>query len=249
MCVVFACTKSVPSADDLFAAEEINSHGAGIAWVDRKAGLVRWKKGIEADEVAALAAKLPLPMLIHFRIASVGPEVPALTHPFPLDSDASLALNGATPNGVLMHNGTLGGWQTDLKQAAYQARMHIPVGPWSDTRAMAWIIANFGIGMMDLIRPAQKLVILHPKDGILLGPDVEWFYSLDKGFIFSNRGWIKEKKKKDKKEEVEAEVVSGTKSLGAPPQASAPPPGSKVSIARCEDLVRELGDGTLRLVV
>lgn len=263
MCVIFGCESALPKENELFAAEKINSHGAGIAWIDKtdkKNPTVRWVKGIDAKEVIKMAPKLPFPLVIHFRIASSGAEVPELTHPFPLSYNAEDWLEGTCSNGVLFHNGTLTGWRADLREAVHRSKKMLTGGHWNDTRAMAWLIGNFGMGYVSLIQPEQKLAILHPQTGLWFGPEDEWYGGEKeghKGFYYSNRGWIPVHKSSggnwkgssDSKEEKQASTQVTTHAGGMGSRAKVLPVGSEASLARVTELVAELDKGKVRLLV
>lgn len=80
-----------------------NSDGAGFAYVDKDNGKVRIKKGFMTSiaflnayqEVVKEGHHLNMPMLLHFRIATLGGINHDNCHPFPIK------------NGALIHNGVL----------------------------------------------------------------------------------------------------------------------------------------------
>lgn len=178
MCVIYACTGKVPDIEELEAGGLVNDDGGGVAWVDTIRGekRVRWDKGLKtAKDVHDVAAQLPLPVLIHFRYATIGGPTPLLTHPFPVTERVPLALRGNTV-AVLMHNGHWGKWDDAIKDLCARSGKKLPEGPWSDSRAMAWVAANFGLGMLNiLIGDSQKVAFLHATKGLHIINPKSWF--------------------------------------------------------------------------
>lgn len=161
MCVIMYVEDKRPTEDMVQRAWKRNSHGGGVAW--REDGEVHWSKGLDEKDMQRLCRELPFPYVAHFRIASTngGGISDPLCHPFPVDVNPSQALVGKTTGSVLFHNGDWGGWRIDMKDAALKTGIHIPYGRCSDSRAMAWLSAIFGIYFMDLLH-GQKGVIFSP---------------------------------------------------------------------------------------
>ena len=165
MCVIMLASKVKPTEEMVSKAYFQNDHGAGIAWREKdKEGkpIVRWKKGLNEDEIQEMIRDLALPFVAHFRIASVGGKRQSLCHPFPVDKHVDLALEGETRGYVLFHNGHWGEWKSFSKETALKMGRPIPVGCWSDSRAMAWAACNYGPGILEWID--EKCVIFGPKD-------------------------------------------------------------------------------------
>lgn len=160
-----------------------NDHGGGVAW--QQDGLVRWQKGIDSCErMEDYALTLPVPFVLHFRIASVGPKVPLLTHPFILDPEGGNELAGATLNSALFHNGTWNGWASELWKFATCSGLKIPKRPWSDSRAIAYIIAHLGEHAIDFV--GETIAVIGVEG------EVDMYgsrWSLVDGFYVSNTGW------------------------------------------------------------
>jgi hypothetical protein len=174
MCVLWTCYRNLPPEEDIRAGFELNSDGAGIAWFETKTR-VKWIKGLKTVEelLAALDGK-PLPLIIHCRMASAGGSDLRLTHPFPINTSAApLSLQGEAKS-VIAHNGHWGDWETELKRAIYQSNtgLKLPEGPWSDTRAMAWLTAHFGPGMLSLF--PGKLAVM--KNGEIYCYGGNWWH-------------------------------------------------------------------------
>jgi len=161
MCVVLIPEKRRPTDDEVERAFDANSAGAGIAW--RAGGFVHWEKGImEVEKMKELCQTTPLPYIAHFRIPTEGGKRPSLCHPFPVEKTVSLDLIGKTKNYVLFHNGHWTEWKKMSLEAAVISNTKVPVGKWSDTRAMAFVAAIYGIGILDFIN--EKAVAFGPVD-------------------------------------------------------------------------------------
>lgn len=166
MCVIMVCDTSRPTEEMVEQAFQTNGHGAGIAWreTDEHGPYLRWFKGIDDVEVIKrLILEAPLPFVAHFRIASIGPHVKALTHPFPVSEDVSLSLQGTTRGSLLFHNGTWSGWKSVLLDCSIRGLWHIPAGIWSDSRAMAKMAHHLGIGYLDFFEN-EKIIVLDPAE-------------------------------------------------------------------------------------
>lgn len=160
-----------------------NDDGAGVAWIDNVNGRprVRWHKGLkDENEVHEITKDLKPPVMIHFRLATIGGKTPLLTHPFPLTERAPLALTGDTV-AVMAHNGHWNKWDDVLKDLCARSGKMLPAGPWSDSRAMAWIIANFGIGMLNITADYQKVAVLHAVKG---------FSVINQSMWYEKKGWM-----------------------------------------------------------
>lgn len=150
MCVILLCQENRPSEEMIEKAYNRNSDGAGLAW--REGDEVVWKKGLNVAQITDLAMTVPLPYVLHFRIASVGGVHPALTHPFPIEEEDDLALEGRTRGHVIFHNGHWGDWEKVLFQTAMLAKVKLPRrGLWSDTRALTWSTRYYGFGLLDKV--------------------------------------------------------------------------------------------------
>lgn len=174
MCVIMLIDKIRPNDLMIDKAWARNKDGFGAAWREEgKDGTpeVVWHKGIEdVNEARELIRTLPMPFIAHFRVASSGGVRQSLTHPFPINKTAPLNLQGRTKGNVLFHNGDWKGWHTDVKEASIRSNTHIPMGRFSDTRAMAFLCSIYGPGFMELL-PEQRGVVFGPANyEILTGP-------------------------------------------------------------------------------
>jgi len=166
---------------------QANQHGAGIAW--REGNQTIWKKGLDLEEITELCAQVPLPYVAHFRVPSCGGPSLFLTHPFPIQKDVPLELEGSTKGNVLFHNGHWSAWKTTMLDASIRGNAKLPTGKWSDSRAMAWMAANYGIGMLEFID--EKAVVFGPTELELFGN--QGWAKVGEGIWVSNKGWEHER--------------------------------------------------------
>lgn len=194
MCVIYACIKSAPSQYMMDTAAEYNDDGAGIAWLGdrekdgKKTKVVFWEKGLglkPKDIIAKLKDK-PFPYLIHLRKASEGGVSEALCHPFPVSAHAETWAEGSAPS-VLCQNGTWSAWKNEVRDAVYKSKAKFPGGEWNDTRALAWMVGNFGAGYLDImVGSPGKIAILESNGNLFFGPPGDWKVHEDGNFFASN---------------------------------------------------------------
>lgn len=192
MCVIAVAAKERCSPEMVAKMFQANQHGAGIAWRDKDekgVGTVAWKKGLDLEEVTELCAQVPLPYVAHFRIPSCGGPSLFLTHPFPIQKDVPLELEGSTKGNVLFHNGHWTAWKTTMLDASIRGNGKLPLGKWSDSRAMAWMAAHYGIGMLEFID--EKAVVFGPIELELFGSGT--WGKASEGIWVSNKGWEHER--------------------------------------------------------
>jgi hypothetical protein len=195
MCVVALCDEdkrlTEAQIEDMYDA---NSHGAGIAWRDKKGRktVVKWAKGLDLDQMKALALTLPLPYVAHFRIPTCGPTqgiYAPLCHPFPITDGVELHEEGEFDGYLLFHNGQWFDWEAKLLDYACKGNWKLPEGKWSDSRAMAKMAHHLGLGVLDFFK--QKICLFSPDKIFLVGDG--WIYpqeaSVPLGICVSNVGW------------------------------------------------------------
>lgn len=186
MCVIMIATDTRPTDEMVEKAFDTNDDMSGIAY--RKDGLVHWKKGIDnVEEMKAHARNLPLPYILHFRIASIGKICTELAHPFPVQKDVPLWPEGETGGYVLFHNGSWHRWEDACLELAthHQEIEEVPEGEWSDTRAMAWMVAWKGKNVLNFIK--EKCVLFSPDDMEIFRSDWEMVNGVrcsNKHFLF-----------------------------------------------------------------
>lgn len=181
MCVIFVASKERPTPEMVEQAYDYNDAGAGIAW--REGGLVKWEKGLELARVKELVAAAPLPFVVHFRIPTVGGKREELCHPFPVDKDVPLTLKGAIKGFVLFHNGHWKDWKETVLRSIVSKGATLPGGKWSDSRAMAWMAAQFGVSVLEMID--EKSVAFGPKQCEIAGTG----WTMSGGVWCSNELW------------------------------------------------------------
>jgi hypothetical protein len=189
MCVIMIADEVRPSESAIARGFAANPSGAGIAWRDTHEGepVVRWIKGVmNLPDIQDLVKTTPLPFIVHFRIPTVGGSIPDLTHPFPIHEKTTNSLKGATKGAVLFHNGHWREWQEKMMESAIKGNAKLPVGKWSDSRAMAWIAARHGLGMLEFIANASNRVVAFGPKGIQIFG--ETWDEVD-GILVSNKSW------------------------------------------------------------
>lgn len=170
MCQIFYTPgRAVPSRKLLKEAADANRHGAGVMWYHRgKKGQphqIQWSKGFAKDEDAIdLFLELgDTTRAIHFRAASVGGVSNELTHPFPVNAEASVALEGSAQR-VIMHNGTWHNWKDLLVGACLRRAIEIPPGPWSDSRAIAFLTHLLGPNLWPILDLESRILVFDAED-------------------------------------------------------------------------------------
>lgn len=165
MCVIIVAPTRFPCHNVIKAAASCNSHGAGIAFL--KDGKVKFSKGnLTPEEIIAFEAISNPPYLIHFRLATQGGQKPELAHPFPVSLTHMDDLEGVA-NMVLAHNGTWGEekWRNFVVKSAKQDQktreFNMPSGPWSDSKAIAWLYSIYGSFFLEHLN--EKVATLDPK--------------------------------------------------------------------------------------
>jgi hypothetical protein len=183
MCVILVATDKRPSPELIAKAYDYNPEGAGAAW--RKDGEVYWEKGCTLERMQEIAATVDLPFIEHFRISSVGKDniLPELTHPFLIEENAPLSLQGHTKSAVLFHNGHWSQWKSFLLDSVRMLGWKLPKGKWSDTRAMAWYAAHVGTSILDFLD--QKTVAFSPDDCEVFGTG----WTMVEGILASNNSF------------------------------------------------------------
>lgn len=157
MCVAILVPKGIPVPSDeiLKQAADHNRDGGSVSWPFE--GKVHWAKGLTAEEVIEVARQIQHgPCIIHFRIATTGGKIPELCHPFGVTHTADTRIIGEAPM-VLVHNGHWSDWERVLL-ANLHPTIPVPPGPWSDTRAMAWLASVYGVGVLQFLR--EKIATL-----------------------------------------------------------------------------------------
>lgn len=182
MCVIIASNTEKVPVDWLDKAAKANRDGQGIAWVkdDKTIEVV---KGVELKEIKKIYESIKPPYLLHFRLATQGGTSPKMCHPFPVGPKAEL-FTRYTAEAVLAHNGSNNKWKEDCKQAVLAHKVRWPSGPWSDSRAFAFLCGLYGFNFADLLD--EKIAILTPKGVMIYGQ-----YWQEEGKVhLSNRSFL-----------------------------------------------------------
>lgn len=192
MCVAAVIYKPV-SLDYLKEMHDSNPHGAGVAWPDYAAGVMRFKKGLTYEEIHALqeAGELTYPYLLHFRWATEGDTVPQMTHPFPVGVRALFGELEGTADQVLIHNGTMSWSQQKYWVPDTDYMYHLPwelINRASDTAIAAWLIKE--PGSEDILKALQwATCVASVRDGALhLEKTGDW--KEHEGNSYSNLFWL-----------------------------------------------------------
>lgn len=181
MCVAIVCETKFPSKKVLRLCEEKNPDGGGIAWVEN--GVVKYKKGIGYRRIWKITKSVNPPAMIHFRIATAGGINPALCHPFPINEEATVDTEGETHK-VLMHNGHWMKWRETCLKLAINRDLNFPRGPWSDSRAMAWLASSAGSNILELLD--EKIALLTGNKKLTLFGK---YWTERDGIFYSNLIW------------------------------------------------------------
>ncbi len=141
MCVA-AVIFSPISAEYLKCMEDDNPHGAGIAW--EQDGAIQFVKGLTAAEIHEMqeSGVMSYPYLLHFRWATHGDKVAALTHPFPIGPRALLGETAGSADKILIHNGTWHWYDDFATKHVAKGNYEFPeelISSVSDTAIAAWL--------------------------------------------------------------------------------------------------------------
>lgn len=182
MCIIGICENRKLTIEEFTACWNSNQHGFGYAhWTGNE---VIMKKGIMEKERAWNEYKtVPLPHIVHFRIASAGGVCPELTHPFLCTADSELVLEHRGTGKYLFHNGTVSDWKNLLVNSIFQTKI-IPHGSMSDSRAMAIAVSIVGEEFLDMYA-THKWVCVNPQGITVIGDWIE----AEGGVKFSNGGF------------------------------------------------------------
>lgn len=189
MCLLITSTCGLPDEEILRLGEKSNPHGNGVAVAYE--GKTFWRKGLTIDELINDYKETKLPMLIHFRWASVGEKVPQLAHPFPITEGVELDLRGEAP-AIFAHNGHISNWE-DILLSSLSGNDKVPDGQFfSDSRIMAYLVWKHGRNVLRFIDPKGKnrFAILNG-DGTINHYGTGWTEQKDdtKTVMLSNMNW------------------------------------------------------------
>jgi len=165
MCILAIYPKNYPKLKDLKNMESMHQNGSGIAFFEN--GKLFYSKGLKqnAKDIMKIIKdhKPKLPIMIHFRMSSSGvTNCDDLTHPFEINLKGINNLSGYCDY-LLAHNGTVNDdfWNCQIELICKLKNIRLPSGNWSDSRAMAFIIAHCGIDYLKKFFDDQKIAILY----------------------------------------------------------------------------------------
>lgn len=187
MCLIIASSSGKRiSKKILEEAANSNRDGGGIAWL--AGSKVRFRKGLEMEEIDELLDKdaKGCPWVVHFRIASIGPAIPELTHPFTIDDAASTEGSGEADS-VLFQNGTFTQWREYLLQAVASSGVPLPGAKWSDTRALAFCCGVYGKHFLSLIDNYSRFLVFDATEPADRRMQLWGDWHTTDGFQFSQR--------------------------------------------------------------
>lgn len=185
MCVIAVSQEQRISKAAIESCYRRNGDGGGVAW--REGQAVHWKKGLELEEMIHLAQELPLPFVMHFRIASCGGKLAKLTHPFPITKGVDLSMEGHAKE-VLFHNGHWGSYEDKAIEFMVNSQLAMPDGPWSDSRVAAWISSRLGTGWLEMLS-SSRWVVFGVDKLIKFGPVSFAGWNDSDGVWYSNSSW------------------------------------------------------------
>jgi hypothetical protein len=191
MCVIAVSLKGKKfSEENLRKMWDSNSHGAGIAWIEK--GKVRVVKGLMTfDNFIEVYKSISEGVVhaVHFRLKSAGEVVPQLTHPFRIDSLDMQQLRYQAKS-VLFHNGTVSHWQSlfisILSSFTKKQRDKIlALKNVSDTYVVSLIVYRYGYQILKHIDGISRWLIFKPEP-VFYGL---WEEDRRNGFKYSNMSW------------------------------------------------------------
>jgi predicted glutamine amidotransferase len=157
MSQIIVCYQEKPSQAEIAYWASINPHGIGIMWP--KGERVHYRKGLDVSGALRWLGRVPLPCVIHFRLASVGAaDDPLLTHPFlvrPDDGPDPLQYHGG--QAALVHNGHC----PHLLQ-------RLPTHYQLLRRSDSWALARLWALGERVLPEGSNVVVLHPHGDIQL---------------------------------------------------------------------------------
>lgn len=191
MCIIAIAAERKLSEKELENCFKNNSDGAGIAWATPE-GKVHVEKGfMTIEELRTFYASddIPLPHVIHFRIATSGEVNREMTHPYEMTEKSELSISGNLDVPVLFHNGVIFDWKNLLVNMVTSKQIDaMPKGPMNDTRTAAIMASVPSIGDDILAVLSGKFVKVSPDGFITRWGDFEEV----NGVYFSNDSYKRE---------------------------------------------------------
>ncbi len=160
MCIILEINDPLQvNLNTLFLCDNNNPDGIGIAYWDNETESLKYEKKIGLTDVMYVIdnyATADHPVVVHFRWTSSGSTCDDLIHPFEISKTPTNDLAGEGKD-LLFHNGTVSGWlgllttQTDLAELPF-------FDEWSDSRAIAYLVAQKGKNLLNLFDTSRFLI-------------------------------------------------------------------------------------------
>jgi hypothetical protein len=182
MCLLITSTVGLPAKEVLEQAAKSNPDGNGLAFAYN--GKIQLFKGLSVDQMEEHFRAIKLPMLIHFRFATIGDKVPELCHPFPVTEKVQTDLRMKDLDMVFAHNGTIRTWK-ELLLSSLKGKVP-PGSHWSDSRAIAYLVWRYGEDVLNIVDPSDRFAVMKGDGSITRYGN---FVELEKGMFFSNTVW------------------------------------------------------------
>ena len=108
MCIIAIAAERRLTTKEIENCFKANGDGAGIAWATPE-GKVHIEKGfMTLDEFKQFYINdIPLPHVVHFRIATSGEVNREMTHPYLMTPESELVISGDLDTAVLFHNSVI----------------------------------------------------------------------------------------------------------------------------------------------
>lgn len=189
MCIIAIAADRKLTEEELDACFKNNSDGAGIAWAT-PTGKVHMEKGfMKIEELKTFYQNdIPLPHVLHFRIATSGEVNREMTHPYLMTEHSELSISGNLDVPVLFHNGVIFDWKNLLANMVTSKQIEgMPQGQMNDTRTAAIMASIPSIGDDILAVLSGKFVKVSPDGYVTRWGDFEEV----NGVYFSNSSYKK----------------------------------------------------------
>lgn len=168
MCIIAIAADRRLTTKEIENCFKANGDGVGIAWATPE-GKVHIEKGfMTLDEFKQFYINdIPLPHVVHFRIATSGEVNREMTHPYLMTPESELVISGDLDTAVLFHNGVIYDWKNLLVNMVTSKQIEkMPKGPMNDTRTAAIMASVPTIGDEILAVLSGKFVKVSP-DGFV----------------------------------------------------------------------------------
>lgn len=156
-CLIYASKGTVVPEDHISEAWRMNPHGGGFAWIDpnKEGGVWYSKRHMDLNAFKHnLKDVKDTPLIMHFRIASVGKRIPENTHPFVIGKGLS--------GWVMAHNGTIPDMDLRGDESDTSAFARDVLGPLMDNNPNQIFDPDTKRTLEERIK-GSKMVLMGPK--------------------------------------------------------------------------------------